>query len=119
MIEVKHRYVNIKIDIEKIRDAFEAVCDDAHDNCAGSVRDMIYLSYHQCADDKELRDAQALLRTIETAQEEGCVQSDEEFDLQKEYDIYFEKWEAEQKHQADRRNRPSSYGTKSPGEDDR
>lgn len=109
MIEVKHRYVNIKVDVEKIQSAFGAICDDAMGNCAGSARDALYLSYHQCTDTDELRQAQGLLKTLESAQEEGCIQSDEPFDLQAEFDRYYEEWEAEQRPTRDPRNRVSPY----------
>jgi hypothetical protein len=108
-IEVKSKYVVLKIDVEKIRKAFGAVCDDAHGHCAGSVNDMIYLSYHQCRGGRELLEAQALLKTVEMAEMEGCIQSDEKFSLQAEYDQFFEDWGDKQKNKKDERNRPDPY----------
>lgn len=109
-ISVKHRYVNITVDVAKIHRAFASICDDAHGNGAGSARDALYLSFHQCRDTQELQQAQSLLKVVEMAEHEGAIQSDEEFSLQAEYEKFFEKWEDEQRHEPDKRNKPSPYG---------
>lgn len=110
-IEVKSKYITIRVDIEKIQKAFGELCDDAHGNSAGLARDALYLSYHQCKDTPELQRAQSLIKTLEMAEEEGCIHADEPFSLQAEYDAFFERWEEEQKPTRDLLNRPDPYGT--------
>jgi hypothetical protein len=108
-ISVKQRYINITVDVEKIHGAFSAVCDDAHSNAQGDAGDALYLSYHQCKDSDELRRAQALLKTVEMAQAEGCIQSTEPFSLQQEYDEFLR--ERSRANTADQglTNRPDPY----------
>ncbi len=96
MIHIQQRYINVQIDVEKIRTAMTTVCDDAHKSAKGNVNDMILLSYHQCPDTKGLRDAQATLRLVEMAEAEGCISSAEPFHLQEEYNEYMNNHEQEQ-----------------------
>ncbi|MDA8239567.1 MAG: hypothetical protein M0Z67_04245 [Nitrospiraceae bacterium] len=95
-VSIKQRYINITVDTEKIHKAFQTLCPEAHKGGEGKAEDTLYLSYHFCPDSDKLREAQALLKTIEMAENEGCIHSDQPFSLQGEYDEYLKGREAQE-----------------------
>ena len=97
-VSIKDRYLNITVSFEQIQKAFKTIWPDAHTNADGNAEDLILLSYHQCPEveeNKDYKNAQALLKHLEMAELQGCIHTDFKFSLQAEYTAYLQQRQVE------------------------
>lgn len=95
-VRVMHgRFIDVRIDVQKLQAAFQAICEGARDK---NIEDTLSLAYSICngktkEEAERLQQALGLLSTLHIGEWDGCLRSEGwggDFDLQDEWSDFLQ-----------------------------